>query len=160
DDGNGDRHHNLQPLSGADFVFKLSAPAVVVTGRHFDFVPEGLFCIGNATAGVASACIEEHRNLEQSVFAVDHGRPRHLTDVGHLPEWDLCPRATCHQHVCKILRIAPVLRCVTHAHGESPAPLDGCGDVVFTDGGFDHVLNRTHVNAVASSRLAVRLDVQ
>src|SRR6266446_6800182 len=127
---------------------KMSAPAVVVTGRHCDFVADGLFCIGNDTAGVTSARIEKHGNFEQSVLAVDHRRAGNLTDVSHLPERDLRARGSRDQYVGEVLGIAPVLRRVTHAHGKAPTPFDCCGDVVFADRSLDHILNCTHVDAV------------
>ncbi len=64
------------------------------------------------------------------------------------------------EDVCYFARIAPVLRRVADAHGEAPTPFDCCGDVVFADGGLNYVLNRTHVDAVASRGFAVGADVE
>src|SRR4029077_13816316 len=116
--------------------------------------------IGDDTAWVAAARIQKHRNLQEAVLAVNHGRAGHLTDIGNLPKRDLRATGSGDQHVRNFHRVAPVLRRVTYAHGEAPTSFDCGGDVVFADGGLDHVLNCAHVDAVPGCSIAVRADVQ
>src|SRR5260370_29967880 len=81
-------------------------------------------------------------------------------EVGHGAEGDLGAGGSGDQYVGKVLRIAPVLRRVAYGHGEAPPPFDCCSDVVFADGGLNHVLNRTHVDAVAGRGFRVGTDVE
>src|SRR6202035_1763964 len=114
DDTDGDRQHDLQTLFRAHFIFKLPAPTVVVAGWHLDLGADGLFRVGDDAARVASACVEEHGNFEQTVLAVDHGWSGNLPDIRHLPKRDLRSVGGGHEDIRNFVRIAAEFRRVSH----------------------------------------------
>lgn len=64
------------------------------------------------------------------------------------------------EHARQIVRTAAELWRITHADRETPAPLDGGGEVAFADGGLNHALHFTEVDAIARGSRAIGLDVE
>ncbi len=121
---------------------------------------DDLFRVGDDAAGVAAARVEENGNFEQAILTVDHGRPGNLANVRNLPKGDLRPARARYQDIRDFIRVAPKFRRVAYAHGKTPPPFDSSGDVVFTDGGFNHVLDGADIDAVTGGSLAICPDVE
>src|SRR5262249_43899208 len=64
DDADHDRYDNLQALLCSNLVLILPAPVVVIAGRQVHTSFDGLIGVGNYTARIPTACIEQNRDLQ------------------------------------------------------------------------------------------------
>src|SRR5215470_7962456 len=74
DDQKDNRNDQFESRAGTDFIFVLSAPLDVITGRHTDLPSDNTLSIGNKAANVASLNVHEYCASKQSVFAGNHAR--------------------------------------------------------------------------------------
>src|SRR5262249_36385792 len=94
------------------------------------------------------------------MFASDHRRAQYNSDLGELPERDLCSIGRANQHIFEATDVFAEVAGIAHAHREALPTFDGRSQVLSTGSCLDYVLNIAHLDPVARCRSAIDLDLQ
>ena len=160
DDGQRERHDDLESLLGALHVLESTAPLEGVPGRN-------LHLLGNLFASrlhvgpkVDAPYVDLDPGVQTSVLALDRRRPLKEPEGCHLLQGDVLSAGRRHEHATQGLDVVPEGATVPEVHGVAFQAFDGFRDVHASDGGHDHVLHILDGKPVPAGFVAIDVDVQ
>src|SRR5215470_9154909 len=155
DDQKDNRNDQFESRAGTDFIFVLSAPLDVITGRHTDLPSDNTLSIANKAANVASLNVHEYCASKQSVFAGNHARSHNEPDVCYFTQWYLCSVRRGDENSVQLIGVFAKIAGVAYPHGQT-LPSVNYGREVFTANRcLDDILHCADRDAITSGSLAV-----
>src|SRR5262249_14984043 len=148
-------YNDLQALLCPNLVLILTAPLDVITRRHANAFRHDSLCFIDKSINVATADIHQDSPAQQTIFASNHGRAHHNSDMGNVAERYLRSAWAGDKDIRECFDIFAKIPRVPNPNRKTLAPFDGGCDVLSTDGRFDDVLCVTDIDSISSGSCSV-----